>query len=50
MGMEKLECILMLADFDADALRSFGLIGDAKGITLRGAQQDRKTRATEALV
>lgn len=41
MGLEKLECMLTLADFDADALRSFGLIGDSVAVSLRGAQQDR---------
>lgn len=50
MGLEKLECMLTLADFDADALKSFGLIGDSVAVSLRGAQQDRKTGATEALV
>ncbi len=47
MGLEKLECMLTLAD--ADALRLFGLIGDAKGVTLRGAQQGRDG-TLEALV
>ena len=49
MGLEKLECMLTLADFDADALRSFGLIGDGVAVFLRGAQQGRDG-AVEVLV
>ncbi|MCG5240436.1 phage major tail tube protein [Azospirillum doebereinerae] len=51
MGMEKLEAILKLSDFDPDLFRSFGLL-DTVGIpvTLRGAFQAQGSAEVSSVV